>query len=324
MAFPSHRSQSDDVFSQSTDRLDRPRRPLHATADRDGARHHRGLRRHVRQPDPDRRLTSARPGDPARRSASPPRQPSHAVTGRRSLLGLGREVRVRRGRSLGIVLVQPGVGTTPHRHEVFFYDVDRELVAAVVRYVSEGLAQGEPAVVIATAPHLAAIDEALRAQGTDVASARATGAYLTLDAADTLATFMVDGSPDPDILMSLSGVLLDRPRDAGSDVRAFGEMVALLWGPGQRPGSYRTRVAVERPRRPSPVLPAVRLPHDRTRRGGAEGPERRVPASHRRTPTLGLLRTTAFRPNRSLRPAPASSSPRPRLSEQRAGSSTRP
>ncbi len=138
---------------------------------------------------------------------------------------------------MGIVLVQPGVGTTPHRHEVFFYDVDRELVAAVVRYVSEGLAQGEPAVVIATAPHLAAIDEDLRAQGTDVASARATGAYLALDAVDTLATFMVDGSPDPDILMSLSGVLLDRPRDAGSDVRAFGEMVALLWDQGNVPGA---------------------------------------------------------------------------------------
>jgi anti-sigma regulatory factor (Ser/Thr protein kinase) len=134
-------------------------------------------------------------------------------------------------------LLQAGVGTTPHRHEVFFYDVDRELVAAVARYVSEGLADGEPVVVVATSLHLAAIDDALSDQGTDVSSARATGSYLALDAADTLDTFMVDGLPDADRFMGVVGGLLDAPRDAGADLRAFGEMVALLWDQGNVPGA---------------------------------------------------------------------------------------
>jgi anti-sigma regulatory factor (Ser/Thr protein kinase) len=112
---------------------------------------------------------------------------------------------------------------------VFFYDADHELVASVARYVTEGLAAREPVLVIATAPHLAALDVVLHDHGINAPLARASGAYLTLDAAETLAAFMVDGSPDPDIFMQVIGGMLASTRRVGADIRAFGEMVALLW-----------------------------------------------------------------------------------------------
>jgi anti-sigma regulatory factor (Ser/Thr protein kinase) len=118
---------------------------------------------------------------------------------------------------------------TPQQHQVFFYDEDHELVASVARYVTEGLSVGEPAIVIATAAHLAALDEALHDHGIDAPLARATGDYLAFDAAETLDSFMVDGSPDDDRFMKVIGGMLASTRRVGADIRAFGEMVALLW-----------------------------------------------------------------------------------------------
>jgi anti-sigma regulatory factor (Ser/Thr protein kinase) len=119
--------------------------------------------------------------------------------------------------------------TTPQQHQVFFYLEDHELVASVARYVTEGLSAGEPAIVIATAAHLAALDEALHDHGIDAPLARATGEYLAFDAAETLGSFMVDGSPDADRFLKVIGGMLASTRRAGADIRAFGEMVALLW-----------------------------------------------------------------------------------------------
>jgi anti-sigma regulatory factor (Ser/Thr protein kinase) len=126
-------------------------------------------------------------------------------------------------------VTQAELTTTPQLHQVFFYDGDHELVASVAGYVSEGLSACEPVIVIATGAHLAALDVALDDLGVDAASARATGAYLAFDAAETLSSFMVDGSPDPDRFMWSVGGILESVGRVGADVRAFGEMVALLW-----------------------------------------------------------------------------------------------
>jgi anti-sigma regulatory factor (Ser/Thr protein kinase) len=129
-----------------------------------------------------------------------------------------------------------GLATTSHAHEVFFYDVDHELVAGVANYVRAGLSDGEPVIVVATRAHLAAIDATLTRHGVDVSLARATGWYLALDAAETLETFLVDGSLDADRFRMVVGGMLDAAPGGGS-VRAFGEMVALLWQEGNVTGA---------------------------------------------------------------------------------------
>ena len=127
--------------------------------------------------------------------------------------------------------------SSPRHHAVSFYDDDAEVVAAVGRYIGHGLAEGEHVIVVATAAHRSALDEALRALGHDPSLARATGRYVAVDAAETLATFMVDGSPDQDRFVSTVGGLVDAAAADGSRVRAFGEMVALLWDEGNVAGA---------------------------------------------------------------------------------------
>lgn len=129
----------------------------------------------------------------------------------------------------------------PHDHEVTFYDVDADLVGALARHVEEGLSASEAVVVVATAGHRAAVEAALVDEGVDLWHARAAGHYQELDAAATLSTFMVQGVPEPDRFAATIGGAIDAAGRDGSAVRAFGEMVAVLWEQGNVTGA----IAVE-------------------------------------------------------------------------------
>lgn len=134
----------------------------------------------------------------------------------------------------GTMNERPGdpCGGEPHAHGVSFYDRDEHAVALVADYVVDGLARGERVLLVVTEPHVAALDLALRSVGVEPQRARAAGRYVTLDAATTLATFMVDDLPDRDRFMFHVGGVIEAARADGSTVRAFGEMVALLWDEG--------------------------------------------------------------------------------------------
>src|SRR3954463_6531017 len=82
-------------------------------------------------------------------------------------------------------------------HFVQFYEDDAFLADSVAGYVSAGLENNEGAVIIATREHRMGIVKKLRALGIDVPEARKSGHFFVLDAAETLAHFMVDGMPDP-------------------------------------------------------------------------------------------------------------------------------
>jgi len=127
---------------------------------------------------------------------------------------------------------QHGSTTAPHDHAVTFYDVEPELAATVARYADEGLAQGGRVLLVATRAHQTSIDAALLARGANPFTARASGRYVTFDAEETLSMLMVDGSPDPVAFRTLVGGAIAAARADGSRVRAFGEMVALLWDDG--------------------------------------------------------------------------------------------
>jgi len=117
-------------------------------------------------------------------------------------------------------------------HVVDFYDRDEDLIASLVDYVAAGFDAGDAVVVLATAPHRAALETASAGAGIDLRTARASGAFTMVDAADTLAGFMVDGIPQMDPFASVVGDLIRQAAADGRPVRAFGEMVALLWDEG--------------------------------------------------------------------------------------------
>jgi len=125
------------------------------------------------------------------------------------------------------------------QHFVQFYEDDQFLVESVGGFVGAGLGAGDAAIVIATAAHRAALEERLELQGLDLAAVRAQGRFVALDAAETLSRFMVDGSPDKTLFTKTVGSVVAHAATGQRGVRAFGEMVALLWAEGNAPAAIR-------------------------------------------------------------------------------------
>jgi anti-sigma regulatory factor (Ser/Thr protein kinase) len=124
-------------------------------------------------------------------------------------------------------------------HVVQFYERDDDLVDVVVGYLSAAVAGGDAVVVLATPGHCAAFAAALAGAGVDVGAATAGGQLIVLDAADTLARFMVDGVPDAAAFDAVVGDVVRHAGASGRPVRAYGEMVALLWEAGNETGAVR-------------------------------------------------------------------------------------
>ncbi len=124
------------------------------------------------------------------------------------------------------------IAAGPVEHVVKFYEHDDELVRAVVPYLATGLHSGDVTVVIATEAHRRAFETALVSKGVDVALARANGSLLALEAESTLAAIVVDGQIDRDAFHEVAGGLIRQAAKSGRRIRAFGEMVALLWDAG--------------------------------------------------------------------------------------------
>ena len=115
---------------------------------------------------------------------------------------------------------------------VQLYEDEAYLAEVVGCYVAAGLERGEPTLIIATPAHRSAFRERIAARGADVARAQADGRLVVLDARPTLARFMVDGRPDTSrFVASVGGIVRDLGR-RGARVRAFGEMVDVLWADG--------------------------------------------------------------------------------------------
>lgn len=127
--------------------------------------------------------------------------------------------------------------TDPHDHVVQFYERDEQVVDSVGAYLAHALRSGEAALVVATGAHRDAFEAWLTADGIDAADARRRGDLVTLDAADTLARFMVDGQPDTAGFDAVIGGLVRKLSGGGRPLRAYGEMVALLWDEGQVPAA---------------------------------------------------------------------------------------
>ena len=121
------------------------------------------------------------------------------------------------------------------RHAVQFYERDEFLLEGVTRFVAAGISDGDCSVVIATKAHRADLEARLVRRGFDLNAARRRGSYVALDASETLSKFMVGDRPDAAKFEQVVGTLIERSLQGPPlrRVRAFGEMVALLWADGK-------------------------------------------------------------------------------------------
>jgi hypothetical protein len=128
---------------------------------------------------------------------------------------------------------------SPCDHLVQIYDEDTALLDALGGFIGGGLRSGDSAVVIATPTHLDSLGKRLHSQGLDLDAARSDDRYLALDAEHVLSQFMRNGWPDERLFTACVRGILHRARAHGRPVRAFGEMVALLWAQGHIDATVR-------------------------------------------------------------------------------------
>jgi DcmR-like sensory protein len=127
----------------------------------------------------------------------------------------------------------------PHSrgHVVQLYEQGDELslAANVSRYLSEGLKRGERALVVATPEHRELFVWQLERLGAFPQAALMNGRLRVLDAWDTLSQCMAGSQPQWALFESVVGAAIGRrgPNEAGAGLRAYGEMVGLLWNAGQ-------------------------------------------------------------------------------------------
>ncbi|HEX3468586.1 MAG TPA: MEDS domain-containing protein [Candidatus Elarobacter sp.] len=119
-------------------------------------------------------------------------------------------------------------------HVVQLYDADEaSLTRNVGRYFYEGWQLGEGMLVIAGQEHAAAFTAELERLGVDVAAAVRDHRLAVLDASSTLARFTVDGTIDRRLFRRTAEAALRALRPVGgAGIRAFGEMVGILWQAG--------------------------------------------------------------------------------------------
>ena len=133
--------------------------------------------------------------------------------------------------------------TAEAKHSVEFYADDGQLLETLSRAIGSSLLAGDSAIVIATSDHLHRLTQLFAKRGLDVSWASQEGRFVSLDAAETLASFMVNGFPDKAKFLDRIEGVVARARFVAHGTRqrvvAFGEMVAILAAAGQMDAALR-------------------------------------------------------------------------------------
>ncbi|MFZ0321807.1 MAG: MEDS domain-containing protein [Candidatus Sulfotelmatobacter sp.] len=127
----------------------------------------------------------------------------------------------------------------PCEHIAQFYEHDDVLLDTLGGFVGGGLKQGEGVIVLATEEHLKALEQRLQASGVNLEKAKSQDQYITVLAEDALGKFMVNQWPDDQLFFDFVAELIARAQNGGRRVRAFGELVALMWARGQVAATVR-------------------------------------------------------------------------------------
>ncbi|MFP5418337.1 MAG: MEDS domain-containing protein [Gammaproteobacteria bacterium] len=121
----------------------------------------------------------------------------------------------------------------PHGdHSVQIYSDAQSFLDALEGFASGGLRAGEGVIVIGSEAHRQALERKLARRGYNLEQAKLANRYVAIDAQSTLAEFMVGGRVDRARFDACMTELLVRVGANGRRIRAFGEMVALLWEQG--------------------------------------------------------------------------------------------
>lgn len=133
-----------------------------------------------------------------------------------------------------------GHSSHQHNHVVQFYENDSFLLDAVTSFVAGGLNLGQPTIIFARAENRSALSARLQTAGVDFDAVCRNGDLMVHDARATLATFMRGSLVDEDRFMNeIGGAIAQSTRGRRVQVRAFGEMVDVLFRDGNSSAAIR-------------------------------------------------------------------------------------
>ena len=119
-------------------------------------------------------------------------------------------------------------------HAVRFYDSEAALCRVVAKFLRDGLALDQPALVLATRRHSLGIIAELRAREIDVKALQADGTLAVLDVETVLADFIVDGVPNAERFRATTTAAIETVRGpTRASVRIYSETADLLWKQGR-------------------------------------------------------------------------------------------
>jgi two-component system cell cycle sensor histidine kinase/response regulator CckA len=119
-------------------------------------------------------------------------------------------------------------------HLLTLYRTDGFLCGRVAAWLAEALRGDGGAIALTEARYHAHLRQALALEGVDADALTAAGRLVILDAAATLARILASGPPTTEAVRRVAGPWLDSVRAAsGPEIRAYGDMVNVLWERGQ-------------------------------------------------------------------------------------------
>jgi len=130
-----------------------------------------------------------------------------------------------------------------HRHEVQFYSDDAVFLDSFARFIGAAMKAGNAAIVIVTKSHRDSLLQRLKEECIDIDGAIQQGTFISLDAADTLSTIMVNGVLDPArFFEGVSGLIEAASKASKAEhprVAFCGERAGLLWAEGKTDAAIR-------------------------------------------------------------------------------------
>jgi hypothetical protein len=128
-------------------------------------------------------------------------------------------------------------------HVVQFYEDDGFLAETVARFLGAGIGAGDNVIVVARGSNLTRFRETLAANAFDLDGVVRSRQLTMLDAEETLELLMDGDMPDVGRFLDVIGGVLFRTSRARPKrfLRAYGEMVDVLW----RRGNRRAAIALE-------------------------------------------------------------------------------
>jgi DNA-binding NarL/FixJ family response regulator len=129
------------------------------------------------------------------------------------------------------------------RHELQFWSNETVFLESATRFLAGALRADGAVIVLATASHGKKLFQRLKAESFDMDGAIRRGAYISLDATDTLSKIMKNGLPDERRLSEIMGSVLESAvkarKNAHSPVAFMGEMAGILCAEGNTNGAMK-------------------------------------------------------------------------------------